>query len=91
MNAVALLREALSSDFVRMGELAIRIIPGLDGATLGSVMILYGIETIICGEAASRQELAVHFREIADALERDDPELPVLTGIPPAVDQGFGI
>lgn len=90
MNAVVLLREALSSDFVKMGELAMRIIPELDGATLGSVMILYGIEAIIFGEAASQEELAAHFRNIADALERHDPKLPVLTGIPPSADHEPG-
>lgn len=86
MNAVILLREALSEDFVKMGELAMRIVPDLDGATLGSVMILYGIETTICGGGTPPSVMATHPRNVADALDRGDPELPVLTGIPPTAE-----
>ena len=86
MNAVVLLREALSADFVKLGELAMRIVPDLDGATLGSVMILYGIETTICGCGTSPSVMATHLRDVADALDRGDTELPVLTGIPPTTD-----
>ena len=86
MNAVILLREVLSADFVKMGELAMRIVPDLDGATLGSVMILYGIETTICGGGTPPDVMATHLRNVADALDRGDPELPVLTGIPPTTE-----
>jgi hypothetical protein len=48
MDAVALLREALDPELVRMGEIAQKLLPSLDGTTIGCLLSLYGIEISLC-------------------------------------------
>jgi hypothetical protein len=83
MDHVALLRTALDPELVALSELATRVVPGLDGATLGSLMTIYGVEIAIGTRAATREDMADYLRIVADALEQDDGPLPTLSGLPP--------
>lgn len=91
MDAVALLREALDPELVRMGEIAQKVLPSLDGATIGCLLSLYGVEISLSNGHVTPSELADYFRILAKSLEDGEP-LPTLSRIPPdegAEDPGF--
>ena len=83
MDHVALLRTALDPELTKLLETALRMIPELDGATLGSLMTIYGIEIALGSSAVTRDEMADYLRIVADALQTDDAPLPTLSGLPP--------
>ena len=85
MDPVMLLREALDPELVRMGEIAQKVLPSLDGATIGCLISLYGVEISLSYGAVEPEDLAAYFRILAQALE-DGGQLPTLTRIPPDQD-----
>jgi hypothetical protein len=83
MDHVALLREVLGPELVKLYDVALRVIPDLDGATLGSLLTIYGVEVAVGSKAATREDMADYLRIVADALESGDGPLPTLSGLPP--------
>ncbi|HWX46926.1 MAG TPA: hypothetical protein VNZ61_02580 [Roseomonas sp.] len=83
MDHVALLREALEPELAKLLEVGLRVLPGLDGATLGSLLTIYGIEIGLGTKAVGREQMADYLRLIAETLEQDDGPLPTLSGLPP--------
>jgi hypothetical protein len=83
MDHVALLRTALDPELAKLLEVALRVIPGVDGATLGSLMTVYGVEIAVGTLAVTRDEMADYLRIIANALQEGDGPLPTLSGLPP--------
>jgi hypothetical protein len=83
MDHVALLRTVLAPELVRFDDGGLRVIPDLDGATLGSLLTVYGVESAIGSKAATRDDMAEYLRMVADALQSGDGPLPTLSGLPP--------
>jgi hypothetical protein len=83
MDHVALLRTALDPELANLLEVALRVIPGLDGATLGSLLTIYGIEIATGTDTVTRDEMADYLRIVADALQAGEGALPTLSGLPP--------
>jgi hypothetical protein len=83
MDHVALLRTALEPELAKLIEVAGRVIPGLDGATLGSLLVIYGIEISLHTQAVNRGEMVDYLHILAEDLEKGDGPLPTLSGLPP--------
>jgi hypothetical protein len=83
MDTVMLLRDALAPELEKLTELAKGVVPQLDGASIGSLLTLYGIEIGLTAGAVSAEHMAAYLRFIAEALEAGTGSLPTLSRIPP--------
>lgn len=77
-DPVMLLRDALQPELLKLVEVAKRITPTLDGATLGSLLTLFGIEIGLTLGNVSGPQMAAYLHMIADAIDNDEDALPTL-------------
>lgn len=80
-GVVMRLREALEPELTRLIDTARTVQPDVDGATVGSLLTLYGIEIGLTAGGVGRATMAAYLKEIASALEGEADALPTLSRI----------
>lgn len=75
------LREALEPELTRLIDTARTVQPDVDGATVGSLLTLYGIEIGLTVGEVGPTVMATYLKEIAAALDGGADALPTLSRI----------
>ncbi len=79
ISPVMRLREALEPELASLIVRSRGVIPGLDGASIGSLITLYGVEVALGEGRVGRVDLAGYLRLVAEALEEGACSLPTLS------------
>lgn len=83
IDPVMLLRDALQPELLNLIKVAKTVTPTLDATTLGSLLMLFGIEVGLTTGNVSGPQMAAYLHMLADAIENDDDALPTLGRQPP--------
>ena len=78
VDAVMRLREALEPELTRLIGASRAVDPGADAVTIGSLLLLYGVEIALTVGDIAPERLADYLRAVADSVEERSGALPTL-------------
>ena len=78
VDAVMRLREALEPELTRLIGASRAVDPSADAVTIGSLLLLYGVEIALTVGDIAPERLADYLRAVADSVEERSGALPTL-------------
>lgn len=77
-DTVMRMREALEPELTRLIEATKAVDPEVDAVTVGSLLLLYGVEIALTVGDIAPERMADYLRAVADAVEERSGALPTL-------------